>query len=127
MDPIIKRLTIENAELFVTVAGRRTQLADFAGEIVITEREVPVSILGRPVKEEKEIRASFVLCQDISYCKRDRFSTAKAYDAVGMVHGDREAERLTFSGLRFDDLDPITGELRLEITELGSIQRMLLM
>lgn len=124
---VIKRLTIDNAELMATADGQRRKIADFSGEIVITRHEHHVSILGKQMGDDKKILASFVLCDDVDFRMKHVFSGHNVYDAVGDVHGEREDERLTFSGMRFKDLDPVTGEITFEIPEFGVIHKMLLM
>lgn len=122
---VIKRLTIDNAELMVTADGLRKKIADFSGEIIITRHEHHVSILGKRTGDDKEILASFVLCDDVDYRMKHSFSGYNVYDAVGEVHGEREDERLTFSGMHFKDINLETGEITFEIPELGVIRKML--
>ena len=76
-------------------------------------------------KGEKKIYASFILCQDIEYQTDDEFHTGKVYEAVGDVQGERSCERLIFSGLRFEDMDPSDGTVTLEVTDLELIRKML--
>lgn len=124
---VIKRLTIDNAELMVTADGLRKKIADFSGEIVITRHEHHVSLMGKRTGDDKKILASLVLCGDVDYRMKHSFSGYNVYDAVGNVHGEREDERLTFSGMHFEEFDPVTGEITFQIPELGVIHKMLLM
>lgn len=125
MVTLIKTLNIHNASLNVITAGRRFPLAQFAGKIEITERQSMTSVLGRRCKGEKKIYASFILCQNIEYQTDDEFNAGKVYEAVGDVHGEQSCERLIFSGLRFEDIDPLKGTVTLEVTDLELIRKML--
>lgn len=127
MTTLIKILNIQNASLTVVTAGRRLPLAQFAGKVEITEHQTMVPVLGRMCKGEKKIYASFILCQDIEYQMEDEFNTGKVYEAVGDVQGERSCERLIFSGLRFEDMDPMNGRVTLEVTDLELIRKMLTM
>ncbi len=127
MTTLIKTLNIRNASLTVITAGRRLPLAHFAGKIEITEHQSMVPVLGRMCKGEKKIYASFLLCQDIEYQTDDEFNTGKVYEAVGDVQGERSCERLIFSGLRFEDMDPLNGSVTLEVTDLELIRKMITM
>lgn len=127
MTTLIKTLNIQNASLTVVTAGRRLPLAQFAGKIEITEYQTIVPVLGRMCKGEKKIYASFILCQDMEYQTEDEFNTGKVYEAVGDVQGERSCERLVFSGLRFEDMDPMSGRVTLEVTDLELIRKMLTM
>lgn len=127
MTTLIKTLNIQNASLTVVTAGRRLPLAQFAGKIEITEHQTIVPVLGRMCKGEKKIYASFILCQDMEYQMEDEFNTGKVYEAVGDVQGERSSERLIFSGLRFEDMDPMDGSVTLEVTDLELIRKMLTM
>jgi hypothetical protein len=122
---IIKTLNIQNASLSVITAGRRLPLAQFTGKIEITEHQSMTPVLGRMCKGEKKIYASFILCQDIEYQTDDEFHTGKVYEAVGDVQGEHSCERLIFSGLRFEDMDPMNGTVTLEVTDLELIRKML--
>ena len=125
MVTLIKTLNIHNASLNVITAGRRLPLAQFAGKIEITEYQSMTPVLGRTCKGEKKIYASFILCQDIEYQTDDEFNTGKVYEAVGDVQGERSCERLIFSGLRFEDMDPLNGTVTLEVTDLELIRKMI--
>lgn len=127
MTTLIKTLNIKNASLTVVTAGRRLPLAQFAGKVEITEHQTMVPVLGRMCKGEKKIYASFILCQDMEYQTEDEFNTGKVYEAVGDVQGERSCERLVFSGLRFEDMDPMSGRVTLEVTDLELIRKMLTM
>lgn len=127
MTTLIKILNIQNASLTVVTAGRRLPLAQFAGKVEITEHQTMVPVLGRMCKGEKKIYASFILCQDIEYQMEDEFNTGKVYEAVADVQGERSCERLIFSGLRFEDMDPMNGRVTLEVTDLELIRKMLTM
>lgn len=125
MITLIKTLDIQNASLNVITAGRRLPLAQFTGKIEITEHRNMTPILGRMCKGEKKVYASFILCQDIEYQTDDEFNTGKVYEAVGDVQGERSCERLIFSGLRFEDMNPLNGTVTLEVTDLELIRKML--
>ena len=125
MKTLIKTLDIQNASLTVITAGRRFPLAQFAGKIEITEHQSMTPVLGRRCKGEKKIYASFILCQNIEYQSDDTFHTGKVYEAVGDVQGEQSCERLIFSGLRFEDMDPLEGTVTLEVTDLELIRKML--
>lgn len=125
MITLIKTLDIQNASLNVITAGRRLPLAQFTGKIEITEHRSMTPILGRMCKGEKKVYASFILCQDIEYQTDDEFNTGKVYEAVGDVQGERSCERLVFSGLRFEDMNPLNGTVTLEVTDLELIRKML--
>lgn len=125
MVTLIKTLNIHNASLTVITAGRRFPLAQFAGKIEITEHQSMTPVLGRRCKGEKKIYASFILCQDIEYQTDDEFNTGKVYEAVGDVQGEQFCERLIFSGLRFEDMDPLEGTVTLEVTDLELIRKMI--
>lgn len=125
MITLIKTLDIQNASLNVITAGRRLPLARFTGKIEITEHRSMTPILGRMCKGEKKVYASFILCQDIEYQTDDEFNTGKVYEAVGDVQGERSCERLIFSGLRFEDMNPLNGTVTLEVTDLELIRKML--
>lgn len=125
MKTLIKTLDIYNGLLTVITAGRRLPLAQFAGKIEITEHQSMTPVLGRTCKGGKKIYASFILCQDIEYQTDDEFNTGKVYEAVGDVQGERSCERLIFSGLRFEDMDPLNGTVTLEVTDLELIRKMI--
>lgn len=122
MVKLIKTLDVQNASLNVITAGRRFPLAQFAGKIEITEHQSMTPVLGRRCKGEKKIYASFILCQNIEYQTDDEFNAGKA---VGDVQGEQSCERLIFSGLRFEDIDPLKGTVTLEVTDLELIRKML--
>lgn len=127
MKTLIKTLDIQNASLTVITAGRRLPLAQFIGKIEITEHQRMMPVLGRMCKGEKKIYASFILCDNIEYCSDDEIHSGKVYESVGDVQGERSCERLIFSGLRFKDSDPVTGNITFEITDLELIRKMLTM
>ena len=124
---VIKTLGIRNASLHVITAGKRKALARFEGKIEIREEQNMVPVLGRACKGEKKIYASFVLCENIDYCLQDEYSSGKVYEVLGDVEGSERLERLLFSGLRFEDIDPLTGTVMLEITDMALICKMLAM
>lgn len=127
MITLIKTLDIGNASLNVITAGRRIPLAQFNGKIEITEHQNTMPVLGRMCRGEKKIYASFILCKDIEYQTDDAFNSGKVYEAVGDVQGEQSCERLIFSGLRFEDMDPVTGTVTLEVTDLELIRKMIAM
>ena len=121
MTTLIKTLNITNAELNVITAGRRLPLARFDGKIEINEIKNITPILGRPCKGEKIIHASFMLCEDIEYQTQNDFNS----EALGDVQGESSCERLLFSGLRYEDMDVLSGKVTFEITDLELIRKML--
>lgn len=125
MTTLIKTLDIKNAQLNVITAGRRIPLADFGGRIEITEVQNMTPILGRRCRGEKKIYASFILCEDIDYKSDNEFNSGKVYEAIGDVQGESTCERLIFSGLQFEDINPINGMVTLEVTDLELIRKML--
>ena len=125
MTTTIKTLDIQNASLSVITAGRRIPLAQFAGKIDITEHQTMTPILGRMCKGEKKIYASFIICRDMDYQTEDEFNTGKVYEAVGDVQGEQTYERLIFSGLRYEDMDPVDGTVTFEVTDLELIRKMI--
>ena len=125
MTTTIKTLDIQNASLNVITAGRRIPLAQFAGKIEITEHQLMTPVLGRMCKGEKKISASFILCRDMDYQTEDEFSAGKVYEAVGDVQGEQTCERLIFSGLRYEDMDPVDGTVTFEVTDLELIRKMI--
>lgn len=127
MATLIKTLDIKDAQLNVITGGRRIPLADFSGRIEITEVQSMVPVLGRRCKGEKKIYASFILCEDIDYKTDNEFNSGKVYEAIGDVQGEHSCERLIFSGLRFEDMDPLDGMVTLEVTDLELIMKMLKM
>lgn len=125
MTTLIKTLNITNAELNVITAGRRLSLARFDGKIEINEIKNITPILGRPCKGEKIIHASFMLCDDIEYQTQNDFNSGKVYEALGDVQGESSCERLLFSGLRYEDMDVLSGKVTFEITDLELIRKMI--
>ena len=123
----IKTLSITNAELYVITSGMRKLLARFTGEVEIREEQSMVSVLGHRSKGEKRICASFVLCDDMDYQLEDEFSTAKVYEAIGDVMGSERTENLIFSGLQYEDNDPISENVMFRIADLELIKKMLKM
>ena len=121
----IKTVNVQNASLNVITAGRRLPLAQFTGKIEIAEHQSMTPVLGRRCKGEKKIYASFILCQNIEYQTDDEFNAGKVYEAVGDVQGEQSCERLIFSGLRFEDIDPLKGTVTLEVTDLELIRKMI--
>jgi hypothetical protein len=128
MQEIIKELTISDATLNILEDGRRIQLADFNGKIEIKSEQFFVPVLGERCKGEKRIIASFILCNDIKYQSCERcFNSGRVYEAIGSVTGEHQSNRMIFSGLKYDDMNPINGTVTFEITDLNIIQKMLTM
>lgn len=126
MQKTIKELTISNARLNILEGGRRVPLADFSGKIKLDQIYVP--ILGEIHKGEKRIIASFILCDDIRYQTDEcSFNSGRAYEAIGDVTGESQTEELVFSGLQYDDMDPVSGTVTFEIKDRDIIQKMLAM
>lgn len=125
MTTVIKVLDIQNAMLNVTTAGRRLPLTRFRGKIEIIEKQNDVPVLGRTCKGEKKIYASFIICEETEYLRNDEFHSGKVYEAIGDVQGETACERLIFSGLRFEDNDPVSGRVTFDITDLELIKKLL--
>ena len=125
MTTLIKTLNITNAERNVITAGRRLPLARFDGKIEINEIKNITPILGRLYKGEKIIHASFMLCENIDYQIQNDFNSGKVYEALGDVQGESSCERLLFSGLRYEDMDVLSGKVTFEITDLELIRKMI--
>lgn len=124
METVIKTIPAENGELYVTEAGQRRQLAHFCGKVQITEEQKLIPMLGTIQKGIKRIYASFIVCGDMEYQRKiddSYIHTGKAYDAIADVEG----ERVCFSGLRFEDSDPIENELIFEITDVELIKKLI--
>jgi hypothetical protein len=128
MQKTIKELTISNARLNILEGGRRVPIADFSGKIKIKLEQIYVPILGEIHKGEKKIIASFILCDDIRYQTDEcSFNSGRAYEAIGDVTGESQTEELVFSGLQYDDMDPVSGTVTFEIKDMDIIQKMLTM
>lgn len=125
MNMLIKTLTVRNAELFVTYAGKRKRLADVSGQVEIYEKQTIGRLLGQPDTCEKKVYALFVLDDGDDCTTHDDFSSVKVYDAVGDVYNIQGYERVIFSGLRFEDNDPVKGTVTLSIPDLYLIQNFL--
>ena len=126
MTKTIKTLTISDAMMNEISGGRRLPVSKFTGVIEIKEQTLYVNILGRRCKGKKEIYASFIVTEDVDICMEEIHS-GKVYEAIGVVSGERSSEQLIFAGLRYDDMDPITGQVVFEITDLELIRKMLTM
>lgn len=124
---VIKELRIKNGKLNATAAGRRLHVANFTGRIEITEITSYVNILGKRCKQEKRIHASFIVGEDMEYLTDEMFTEAAVYEAVGDVEGEQESQRFVFSGLRYIDSDPLTGEVEFEIPDQLLIKKMMCM
>lgn len=125
MDRKIKTIPAESGELYVISAGSRFELARFTGRVEVIEHTTLVPILGKVEKGTKKIYASFIVCGDIEYQREmpeDFIHSGKVYEAAADVNG----ERLWFSGLRFEDSDPLTNELIFEITDMELIRKLAL-
>lgn len=127
MRTVIKTLAISDAVLNVISAGRRMPAANFSGQIEIEEHSTFVNILGRRCRGEKRIQASFILAEDMEYHTDLEFHSGMVYEAIGKVQGEHRAEQLLFSGLRFEDMDPVSGRVTFEVTDLELIRKMLRM
>ena len=66
-----------------------------------------------------------MLCEDIDYQTQNDFNSGKVYEALGDVQGESSCERLLFSGLRYEDMDVLSGKVTFEITDLELIRKML--
>ena len=124
---ILKELRIRGGKLNAISAGRRVQIADFSGRVEITERIAYVNILGKRYRQEKRIYASFIVGEEMEYWTDQPFTEAAVYEAEGTVEGEKQSQRLIFSGLRYVDSNPVTGEVELEIPDQLLIRRMLSM
>lgn len=125
MKTLIKTLDIKNASLNVITAGRRIPLACFVGKIEIYEHQTMMLVLGKMCKGEKKILASFILCQAMEYQSENEFNSSKVYEAIGDVQGELKCDRLIFSGLRYEDMNPLSGTVTFEITDLELIKKMI--
>lgn len=122
MNRTIKTIPATDGELYVVSAGQRFSLAHFSGRVEITERTSFVPILGTVQRGAKTIYASFIVCGDLEYqmeIDNEFIHSGKVYEAVADVNG----KRIHFSGLRFEDSDPLKNELVFEITDLELIQK----
>ena len=124
---ILKELRISDGKLSAIAAGRRFQIADFSGRVEITERIAYVNILGKRYRQEKRIYASFIVGEEMEYWTDKPFTEAAVYEAEGTVEGERESRQIVFSGLRYVDSNPVTGEVEFEIPDQLLIQKMLSM
>lgn len=124
---ILKELRIRGGKLNAISAGRRVQIADFSGRVEITERIAYVNILGKRYRQEKRIYASFIVGEEMEYWTDQPFTEAAVYEAEGTVEGEKQSQRLIFSGLRYLDSNPVTGEVEFEIPDQLLIRRMLSM
>lgn len=124
MSTTIKTLPATNGDLFVISAGQRFQLARFNGKVKIDEKRIFVPVLGTAQKGIKQIYASFVVCGDLEYLleiNETSIHSGKVFEAIADVAG----ERLNFSGLRFEESDPLTNELTFSVTDLELVQKLL--
>ncbi len=124
---ILKELRISDGKLSAISAGRRFQIADFSGKVEITERISYVNILGKRYRQEKRIYASFIVGEEMEYWTDQPFTEAAVYEAEGTVEGEKQSQRFIFSGLRYVDSNPVTGEVKFEIPDQLLIQKMLSM
>lgn len=124
---ILKELKISDGKLSAIAAGRRFQIADFSGRVKITERTSYVSVLGKRYRQEKRIYASFIVGEEMEYLTDQPFMEVAVYEAEGVVEGEKQSQRFIFSGLRYVDSDPVTGEVEFEIPDQLLIQKMLSM
>lgn len=124
---VVKELSIKNGRLNVVAAGRRARVANFNGKVEITKKTSYVNILGKRCKQEKRMYASFIIGEEMEYLTDDTFTEAAVYEAVGDVEGEQERQRFVFSGLRYIDTDPLTGEVEFEIPDLLLIKKMMCM
>ena len=63
----------------------------------------------------------------MDYQLEDEFSTAKVYEAIGDVMGSERTENLIFSGLQYEDNDPISEIIMFRVADLEVIKKMLKM
>ena len=124
---ILKELRIRGGKLSAISAGRRVQIADFSGRVEITERIAYVNILGKRYRQEKRIYASFIAGEEMEYWTDQPFTEAAVYEAEVTVEGEKQRQRFIFSGLRYVDSNPVTGEVEFEIPDQLLIRRMLSM
>ena len=124
---ILKELRISDGKLSAISAGRRFQIADFSGKVEITERISYVNILGKRYRQEKRIYASFIVGEEMEYWTDQPFTEAAVYEAEVTVEGEKQRQRFIFSGLRYVDSNPVTGEVKFEIPDQLLIQKMLSM
>ena len=124
MDRIIKTIPVENGELFEISGGNRSRIAYFSGRIEILEHTNLIPMLGRTEKGTKTIHASFIICENPD------FQTEHGYESIhsGKVYeslADVENQKISFAGMRFEDSDPINGELTFEISDRELVQKLL--
>lgn len=121
---LIKRIPVNNAELFAVSSGNRLKMAEFKGEVQIFEKQQLIPVLGQMKEGVKSVHASFVVADDVEYTCREAFDLINAlsiFDAVGECSG----ETVHFYGLEFTDNDPIAGELTFEIRDLRLVERLI--
>lgn len=124
----IKALNVRDGKLYVTSGGQRMPLADFSGRIEIIEKQANVPVLGRTTKGMKKVYASFVVSEDIEYCRDCDINSAMVFDASGYVEKkDGCREQIIFAGLRLDDMDAVSGDICFEIPDLLLIKKLLKM
>ena len=120
----IKVIPIRDSELYMISGGRRYCIAKSNGRVEIEEKQIRVARLGTLQKGTKKIWASFVICGDIDFYKDFDFDSVDA-GKVFEVRASSGGERLEFSGLRFEDFDPLKNELIFEIPDLALNQKLL--
>lgn len=121
----IKVIPINNSELYMISGGQRHCIARSDGRVEIEEKQIQIARLGTIQKGIKRILASFIICGNIDFQKGfsfDSVDTGKVFEVRAGVSG----ERLEFSGLRFEDFDPLKNELVFEIPDLELIQKLLI-
>ena len=124
MERTIKTLTASDGQLYMTTVGRRYKIADFTGFIEIRERQTRIPVLGRIQNGVKSVFASFVICGDVDFVRGYDYSSilsGRVFDASAFV----ENEKLVFSGLRYQESDPLTNTLTFEVTDLELIRKLL--
>jgi len=120
----LSEVPITEGNLYVITGGNRYPVAEFNGYIDIVEDEVIVPVLGTLTKRPKTIKAYFVVCADLKYDRahdESRISSANVFEAVGNIQGRNKI----LAGMRFEDSDPIKGELRFSIPDLRLIEELL--
>ncbi len=124
MERIIKTLPMSDGQLYMTSAGQRHRLADFAGVVEIVERQTRVPMLGHVQHGVKSVFASFVICNEVDFAAGYDYQailSGRVFDASAFVGN----EKLLFSGLQYQDSDPLTNRLTFEIADLELIQKLL--
>ncbi len=125
---IIKEMDLQDGQLNVVAAGKRSFIADFTGKVLIYEKIAEVSVLGNHCKGKKHIYASFIACDKESYFGDRNIHSGMVFDASGKVEGsDGVYRNVLFAGMRMEDTDPIESTITFEIPDYELIESLLKM